>query len=152
MDSTIGRISLVVAGLVIVVGAYLALRESDSDAGSGETTAASTKQEGQGRGEGDQGRAPGGAPAPDPRPPVIEVEGGQPAEGVVDLEFEKGDEVSFSVVSDVKEAIHVHGYDLEEDVGPGSKATFDFVADIDGIFEVELENSAVPIAELRINP
>ncbi len=29
---------------------------------------------------------------------------------------------------------------------------FDFPADIDGVFEVEIEETAVPIAELTVNP
>ncbi len=79
----------------------------------------------------------------------IDVVGGEPAGGVAEIEATQGDQVVFEVSSDEPEDVHVHGYDLAEDVGPGQKAAFDFAADLDGIYEVELENSATPIAERR---
>ena len=89
---------------------------------------------------------------PEPSIPTIEVVGGQPKGGVQTIETDKGAEVAFQIRSDVAEHVHVHGYDLFEDVGPGMTAKFRFTAEIDGIFEVELEDSAVPIIELRVNP
>jgi hypothetical protein len=89
--------------------------------------------------------------SPQPVPQVV-VMGGEPQGGVVDLEFEQGDEIRFSVKSDIDEEIHVHGYDVSKPIKAGSQVTLKFPADITGIFEVELENSAVPIAELQVNP
>jgi hypothetical protein len=64
----------------------------------------------------------------------------------------KGDRISFQVDSDVSDEIHVHGYDLSENVEAGGSVRFDFPASIEGIFEVELEERGEQIAELRINP
>ena len=92
-------------------------------------------------------------PKPTPEPALrVVVKGGEPVDGVQDLEVDKGDRVRFDVVSDVEEAVHIHGYDLEKPVAPGSPARFDFEASIDGILEVELENAGVEILSLRVNP
>jgi hypothetical protein len=50
------------------------------------------------------------------------------------------------------EEAHLHGYDLSRDIGPGKVGRYCFKADIDGIFELELENAGVQIAELRVEP
>jgi hypothetical protein len=87
-----------------------------------------------------------------PSLPTIEVVGGQPKGGVEELEADKGETVEFRVRSDIAEHVHVHGYDLFKDIAAGGMVKFSFVAEIDGIFEIELEDSAVQIAELRVNP
>jgi len=56
------------------------------------------------------------------------------------------------VRSDVADEIHVHGYDKKEDVPAGGSVRFSFPADIEGVFEVELEDRAEQIGELRVNP
>ena len=84
--------------------------------------------------------------------PTIVVRDGEPVGGIAKLEYDAGDEIRFEVQSDRAEEIHVHGYDLTEDVPAGGTASFDFPAEIEGIFEVELEGLGEQIAELRVNP
>lgn len=84
--------------------------------------------------------------------PTIVVRNGEPVGGIEELEYDAGEEIRFEVSSDVAEEIHVHGYDLIEDVPAGGTASFDFPAEIEGIFEVELEGLGEQIAELRVNP
>jgi hypothetical protein len=84
--------------------------------------------------------------------PTIVVRDGEPVGGIQELEYDAGDEIRFEVSSDAAEEIHVHGYDLMEDVRAGGTASFDFPAEIEGIFEVELEGLGEQIAELRVNP
>jgi hypothetical protein len=84
--------------------------------------------------------------------PTIEVRGGEPVDGVAELEYSAGEEVRFRVSSDEAEEIHVHGYDLAKDVPAGGAVEFAFPAELEGIYEVELEKLAVQIAELRVNP
>lgn len=93
-------------------------------------------------------------PAEPARPeiPVVRVVGGEPQGGVQDLDFEQGERVRFRVRSDVADHVHVHGYDVMKDVGPGATATFSFEGDITGRFEVELEDRGVEIASLRVSP
>jgi hypothetical protein len=85
--------------------------------------------------------------------PEIEVAGDRPVGGVQKLEFDAGEQVHFSVTGDEAEEVHVHGYDLSEQIPPGGGTVeFSFPADIEGIFEIELEAKAVLIAELQVNP
>jgi hypothetical protein len=136
------RIALGVVAVAVVVAVFLILRPSDEPTVSPATTEASTEA----------------APAdeksqkPDPAVTKIDVVGGEPEGGVTDIDVKAGDQVEFEVTADAPEEVHVHGYDLSEEVGPGRKAAFDFQADLEGVYEVELENSAVQIAELRVNP
>jgi hypothetical protein len=55
------------------------------------------------------------------------------------------------VTSDVADEIHVHGYDLSTDVEAGGTAEVKFVADVPGIFEVELEEAVIPLVELEVS-
>jgi len=84
--------------------------------------------------------------------PTVVVRDGEPVGGVQTLEFDAGDEIRFQVSSDAAEEIHVHGYDVSKEVPAGGTIEFDFPADLEGIYEAELEQLGVQIAELRINP
>lgn len=53
------------------------------------------------------------------------------------VEVKTGDQVHIRVTSDHTDEVHVHGYDIEEEVGTGSTASIDFTANIPGQFEVE---------------
>ena len=80
------------------------------------------------------------------------VEGGEPAGGVQELTFTEGDEIRFRVESDVADEVHLHGYDVSEDVEAGGTAEFDVPATLTGVFEVELEQRVVPLAEITVEP
>jgi hypothetical protein len=83
---------------------------------------------------------------------VIRVSANKPVGGVQKLTVRKGDRVRFTVTSDQPEEVHTHGYDVTADVSPTTPARFDFPAQIEGIFEVELERSGVPILRLAVRP
>jgi ABC-type Fe3+-hydroxamate transport system substrate-binding protein len=87
-----------------------------------------------------------------PATPTIVVRNGEPVGGVQELEYSAGDEIRFRVSSNQADEVHVHGYDVEEEIPAGDSATLAFPADIEGIFEVELHGSETQIAELRVNP
>jgi len=87
-----------------------------------------------------------------PATPTIVVRNGAPVGGVQELEYSAGDEIRFRVSSNQADEVHVHGYDVEEEIPAGGAATLAFPADIEGIFEVELHGSETQIAELRVNP
>ena len=80
------------------------------------------------------------------------VKDGQPVGGVQELSFTEGDDIRFIVESDVSDEVHFHGYDVGEDVEAGGTVEFDVPATITGVFEVELEERVVPIAEITVNP
>ena len=83
---------------------------------------------------------------------MIIVKEGAPEGGVAELEYDVGDEVRFAVSSDAADEVHVHGYDIEQEIGPGEPTELAFTADLDGVYEVELHESAAQIAELTVNP
>jgi hypothetical protein len=85
-------------------------------------------------------------PTPKPQPPLLQ------AGKVAKLRFDEGETVRFRVRSDKPEHVHIHGYDIVKDVEPGKTANVAFKATITGIFEVEFEDSAEQIAELRVDP
>lgn len=85
---------------------------------------------------------------PRPRPAIPTLRAGQERE----VEAKEGETVRFRVVSSAPEEIHVHGYDLTEDVAPGRPARFSFKADITGIFEIEFHGSGEVIGRLKVEP
>lgn len=143
------RIALVVAAVAVAVVAFLVLRPSDDDsdkAASTTTTPAETTA-------GSTSTAP--APTAKPKQPVqrIRISGGKPAGGVKKIDVKKGDRVVLNVTStDTSDNVHLHGYDIERELAPGKPVKMTFTAKIDGIFEIELENSKTQIAELKVEP
>ncbi len=84
--------------------------------------------------------------------PTIVIKDGQPEGGVQELTFTQGDDIRFIVKSDVSDEVHFHGYDVGMDVEAGGQVEFDVPATDTGVFEVELEERVVPIAEITVNP
>jgi hypothetical protein len=102
--------------------------------------------------EGASGADKGAGPTAETDVPTIIVRGGEPVGGVAELAVDAGADIRFNVSSDQAEEIHVHGYDIAQNVPAGGTTEFDFPADLEGIYEVELENLGVQIAELRVEP
>ena len=97
---------------------------------------------------------PPGDPAdpPEPAVPVIEIEGGQPVGGVQELEFTNGERIGIRISSDAPHEVHLHGYDVAQEVAAGGSTEFDVSADIEGVFELEIEETVTPIAEISVVP
>lgn len=144
-----------IAAVIAAVAIVIALTSGGDD--SSENTTATTAA--------DQTQQTGsaGAPstettsAPPPKPPEpgvdrIRIENGKPVGGVKDIEVEKGDQVRIAVTSDIAEELHLHGYDISRSVAAGEPGRMSFKANIEGVFELELENSGVPIAQLAVSP
>jgi maltose-binding protein MalE len=87
-------------------------------------------------------------------PPVytVTVKNAKPVGGIKQIKVKKDDQVRLVVKSDTADEIHVHGYDLMKDVEAGGSVRFNFKADIDGGFEIELEDHKEQIAELTVEP
>lgn len=159
MQSRGARALVALGSMALIVVLLVVLSGGDEEAGDEEAaTPAAATTTGAGNaaaGGSDQGS---GERPDEPEKPVrpaperIVVVGGQPEGGVRELDYGKGERIRLVVRSDVDEHVHVHGYDLYEDVAAGGRAKFSFPADIDGIFEIELEDSGVQLAELRVKP
>ncbi|OFW65152.1 MAG: hypothetical protein A2135_03315 [Actinobacteria bacterium RBG_16_67_15] len=63
----------------------------------------------------------------------------------------KGSTVHLTVTSDVADEAHIHGYDLMVELEAGVEGSLDFTVDIPGIFEMELEGSALHLIDLEVS-
>ncbi|GIH22168.1 hypothetical protein Aph01nite_04780 [Acrocarpospora phusangensis] len=66
------------------------------------------------------------------------------------VEVAKGQQVKIVVTSDVPDELHVHGYDMSAGLQPNTPATVEFVADRDGLFEVETHDSEMQLFQLQV--
>ncbi|HUR86987.1 MAG TPA: hypothetical protein VMY78_16765 [Solirubrobacteraceae bacterium] len=94
------------------------------------------------------------APAPEPAFETVEVRGGKPVGGVKSITVKSGDRARIEVRSadDTADEVHLHGYDIKRDLEAGGRVRFSFVANAEGIFEMELEGSATQIAKIAVEP
>lgn len=135
MDSPRTRAIVGALALVAVVVLFVVLRGGDDNGST--TTPATTGTGGQS----------------DSSPiDTITVKDGQPVGGVQKLTFTQPEEIRFEVDSDTADEVHFHGYDIGKDVEAGGAVSFDVPSTITGVFEVELENAVVPLAEITVNP
>lgn len=149
MGSPRARALVGVVAIAAAVALFVVLSGGDDDESSTTpTTAATTQTSGGGGEEGTE------KPKKSPKPevPTIVVRNGEPVGGVEELTFKTGDEIRFDVKSDTGAEVHFHGYDVSMEVRAGGEVSFDVPADIEGVFEVELEETATQIAEIRVEP
>lgn len=136
------RIALALAALIAMLALAACGSSDDGTTDTGNAAAPPPANTGKSKGAGSE----------ESSVPTFVVRNGEPVGGVEELEYSAGDQIRFKVESDVADEVHVHGYDLMEDVPAGGSVSFDFPAEIEGIFEVELEGRKEQIAELRVNP
>lgn len=133
----------------------IALLVLAATAGCGGDSGADSDTSGPASGGGASGNT-GGAPAPAPDVSVAEtiieisVSKGVPSPEVGQVAVPLGNTVRLFVTADADDAVHVHGYELTLDLAAGVPAELTFVADVPGIFEVELHGDGQPLCELRV--
>jgi hypothetical protein len=159
------RLALAGSAVALAVVLFVVLRPGDEDDAeptpaaqtttgdttTGETTTEDTETETE---DTTTEEAPTTTEAENPDEPqriVIVVRGGQPVGGLKRPEIDEGKQVVLIVRSDVSDHMHLHGYDLLADVAPGQPGRIRFSADLVGRFDLELEDRAVLIAELRVS-
>jgi hypothetical protein len=88
--------------------------------------------------------------APQGRTFDVSIKGGEmnPDEISVD----EGDKVTLRVSSDKPTELHIHGYDVEQEVEPGQEAELRFEADLTGRFEIEDHDSEKELGVLQVQP
>jgi hypothetical protein len=134
------------AALAVAVALFLVLRPDDADEEPLTTTVGSTDT-----------TTTVSVPPPPPGPPPpanvrITIRNGLPVGGVRRVTVSQGRRVVLNVMSDVADHVHLHGYDLMRDVGPGQPARLAFRATIVGTVEAELEDRGVQIASITATP
>jgi len=100
-------------------------------------------------GEGEQGEKGDPEAKADVRA-VIRINGGEVTSAPERIEAAKGDVVRIEVHSDTPDTVHLHWYDLEKAVRPGSPAVLTFTADQTGRFEVETHESGLLLTQLLV--
>jgi hypothetical protein len=131
---------VLVAGLALVIGLFFVFRggSDDDETTPAPTTVETTTEE---------------VATSEPeieRTLEVTVRDAKPVGGIQHLTVDKGERVNIAVTSDVEDEVHVHGYDLMQDVVPGEPVEIHFAANIAGRFEIELEDRGTPIAELEV--
>ncbi|MEU2658064.1 hypothetical protein ABZ615_22380 [Streptomyces sp. NPDC007325] len=93
-------------------------------------------------------------PAPDPTPAGrtldIRVSGSTVTPAPSRVEVKKGERVTLRVTSDRADTLHVHGYDREATLAPGTPGTLTLTADRTGLFEVETHESGLVLTQLVV--
>lgn len=86
-------------------------------------------------------------------PTVVVDKEGHPVGGIQELVYRKGDQIHFKVEVPFEEEVHLHGYDVAKEVPKGGgTVTYDLPAEIEGVFEAELEGHKEQIVELKVEP
>jgi hypothetical protein len=139
--TAIQRAALPIGTVVVLAGAFVALRPSDDEPDTTAvvtTTVRSTPT----------AATPtvSTATVPKPKPPLLT------AAKVTELEAEQGDTVRFRARSATDDEVHVHGYDKSKAAPAGKTIEMSFTATLEGIFEIEFENAGVEIAKLTVTP
>jgi hypothetical protein len=125
------RTAVVGVALVIVAIVLLIVLSGDSDSSSDSSTSA------------ESGKVP----------TIVVNKQGEPVGGIADLTYKKGDQIHFKVEVPFEEEIHLHGYDVMKEVPKGGgTVTYDLPAELEGVFEAELEGRGEQIVELKVEP
>jgi hypothetical protein len=140
------RLLYVALAVAALVGLFVVVRPNEDGAGAGATTA----------------RPPTLEPAPTARtdseptattePEVTRWRVDTRDDRLDRLSVPRGTTVRLVVIADVTDHVHVHGYDLMQDVAPGAPAVIQFSASVPGRFEIELEDRGREIAQLTVEP
>ena len=170
---------LLALGLALALGAC-SDDDGDGDGRTARTTTSTTAEDDEGEdGDGDGAASttsttavsagdetPTTAAGGTPTSAAPAAGGGEPGDGVIEITITGGNveggvrrvpvkqnaQVTIRVTSDVADELHVHTYDLRQDLVPGQSADLTFLAKIPGIFEVELEDRHKKVLELEVRP
>lgn len=64
--------------------------------------------------------------------------------------MKKGERLTLRVTGDRADTLHVHGYDRELPLSPGTPATLTLTVDRTGLFEVETHESGLLLTQLVV--
>ena len=82
----------------------------------------------------------------------FEVSDGKVTKKPAQFEVTQGDDLVISVLSDISDELHLHGYDISTGVTAGSTARLTFKAETAGRFEIELEEAKITLGFLEVQP
>jgi hypothetical protein len=143
------KVALIAASLGLLVSLFFALRPDDDDEAAATTTAQTTTEAPRPTTSEQATTAPPEQPAV-VRPLIVVPADTAPT--VKQFSVERDRQVELVVESELTDHVHLHGYDLTADVGPGVPGTIRFQATAPGRFEIELEERGLQIGELEVRP
>lgn len=145
------KVALAVAAVAVAIVLLVVLRPGDEDDEAEPTTPATTVVTTTVTETNGETTTTTTATTEEPVRAEIVVEGGE-VSGPERVRLEEGQRLVLVVRADVVDHVHVHGYDLLRDVGPGQPARFAFRVTDPGRFDVELEDRQQPLTELVVSP
>ena len=145
------KVALAVAAVAVAIVLLVVLRPGDEDDEAEPTTPATTVVTTTVTETNGETTTTTTATTEEPVRAEIVVEGGE-VSGPERVRLEEGQRLVLVVRADVVDHVHVHGYDLMRDVGPGQPARFAFRVTDPGRFDVELEDRQQPLTELVVSP
>lgn len=80
----------------------------------------------------------------------VSIEGGDMSPG--EISAIEGDRVTLSIESDERVEVHLHGYDVEREVGPGRTTELSLKANLTGRFEIEDHATQRELGVLKVRP
>jgi hypothetical protein len=80
----------------------------------------------------------------------VSINGGEMSPS--DISVNEGDRVTLRLRADEPMELHVHGYDVEQEIEPGQPAELHFEADITGRFEIEDHETEKELGVLQVRP
>ena len=140
-------IAAVIAVAAVVVLGFGGDDDSDGDQAAETATPAATATAEPSDPDAEGTPTPTSTPRPTATPTPLLTSG-----RVQELEYTEGETVRFRARSSKPEQLHVHGYNILAEVVPGKTTTVTFKATITGIFEIEFEESAEEVGELKVEP
>ena len=150
------RAGLLVGAVVVLVLAFVLLAPGDDEEPQTATTPAATAPVATTPvTTADDAQTTAARPTPEPPQEfeTIRVRNGEPVGGVQTITVKKGERARIQISSpDTSDEIHLHGYDLTDDLKAGDSARFSFDAEAEGIFEIELHGTGTQIGKLVVEP
>lgn len=80
----------------------------------------------------------------------VSIEGGEMSPNEVSVN--EDDNVTLRISSDKPMELHIHGYDVEQEVEPDKASELRFEADLTGRFEIEDHDSEKELGALQVRP
>ncbi len=159
MNPQFRKVALIAASLGLLLSLFLALRPDDEEDAAGTTTVqtttpAPTETEPATTAPATTETEPPATTAP-PADETVTIRIAVPADTaptVRRFSVRQGRKVELVIRAELTDHVHLHGYDLMADVGPGKPGRISFTADAPGRFEIELEDRRLQIGDLEVRP
>lgn len=95
--------------------------------------------------------SPRSSPEPTAKLVTVKIVAGEVSVSETRVEVPLNETVRIEVTSDRPDEIHVHGYEIRSEIKPEETTVVEFVADLPGVFEVEIHTGHEKLFDLRVS-